>query len=189
VQLLGEVLPLQGLVAECGVYRGLSSYMLCRRIQRASPAFDGGGYRIFDSFAGLSAPGAEDAYDLNAPGAPTLVEMMRPGAFAATLDEVKAALADFPRIEYFPGWIPKAFPADDARYRFVHLDVDLFQPTNDSLEYFYPRLVAGGRIVCDDFNWPGGRRAIEEFAARVGARLSITEQNQALIEGATGLQA
>jgi O-methyltransferase len=83
---------------------------------------------------------------------------------------VKEALGAFPRIEFFPGWIPGAFPDEPgARYRFVHLDVDVYQPTRDSLDYFYPRLVPGGMIVCDDYGWPGARKAIEEFRARTGA--------------------
>ena len=183
VRLLSEISHLDGLVAECGCFRGLSSYVLCRSIKRADSGFDGWGYRIFDSFAGLSVPGPEDAYDPSAPGAARHELMMQPGAFAAALEVVKEALAAFPRIEYFPGWMPEAFPDEpDARYRFVHLDVDLYQPTRDSLDYFYPRLVPGGRIVCDDYNWPGGRMAVEEFCGQVKVGYTITQHKQALIE-------
>ena len=66
-------------------------------------------------------------------------------------------------------------------YRFVHLDVDLYQPTRDSFDYFYPRLIKGGIIVCDDYNWPGARKAIEEACARFGATFAVTPYLQAVL--------
>ena len=182
--LLGEfdqTLGLEGLVAECGCFRGLSSYLLCSRLRQREPAFDGSGYRIFDSFHGLSAPGSEDSLDRAEAAAPHAVDVQA-GRFAAPLEDVKRALAAFPGIAYFPGWIPEAFPRDEARYRFVHVDVDLYQPTRDSLDYFWPRLVPGARLVCDDYNWPGARRAVDEFCALKGTTARITASTQAVIE-------
>ena len=182
VQLFRKTLALEGMVAECGCFRGLSSYLLCSTLQQADAAFDGRGYRIFDSFAGLSAPSQEDAIEGEGAQVGRLRHMTRAGNFAASLDKVKAALSQFPRIEYFPGWIPAAFPKEDGvRYRFVHVDVDVCKPTRDSIEYFYPRLVPGGVIVCDDYNWPGARQAIEEVCARVGADFATTPYTQAYI--------
>ena len=63
----------------------------------------------------------------------------------------------------------------------MHVDVDVYQPTRDSIEYFYPRLVPNGVIVCDDYNWPGARKAIEEVCARVGAEFATTPYTQAYI--------
>lgn len=182
VGLLQKVLPLQGLVAECGCYRGLSSYMICSYLQAADAGFDGGGYRIFDSFAGLSEPQPEDAIDMSMSGAKRLARMTKPGAFAASLPLVQQHLSDFPGIAYYPGWIPQAFPDEpEARYRFVHVDVDIYQPTRDCFEYFYPRLVPGGILLSDDYAWPGARRAIEEFCARTGAQLHTTACAQAYV--------
>lgn len=182
VQMFRKTLALDGLVAECGCFRGLSSFILCRSLQLVRPAFDGKGYRIFDSFAGLSAPQAEDAVDAAAADAELLRNMTRQGQYAAPLDRVKAALAAFPGIEYFPGWIPAAFPDETGqRYRFVHVDVDIYQPTRDSIEYFYPRLVSGGILVCDDFNWPGARKAIAEICEKLGATYATTAYTQAYL--------
>ena len=72
-------------------------------------------------------------------------------------------------IVFHQGWIPDQFSdVADARFCFVHIDVDLFQPTRDSLDFFYPRMVRGGLIVCDDYGFetcPGARRAMDEFFA------------------------
>jgi predicted O-methyltransferase YrrM len=174
-------LELDGLVVECGCFRGLSSYLMCSRLRRHDTAFDGRGYQIFDSFQGLSEPQAEDAPDgvgRNAPGA----SKMQAGRFAVRLDEVKRALAPFPGIEYFPGWIPHAFPKEAAApCRFVHVDVDLYQPTRDSLEHFWPRLVPGAVMICDDYNWPGGRKAVDEFCRAHGIAAELTTTDQAVM--------
>jgi hypothetical protein len=56
----------------------------------------------------------------------------------------------------------------DKRFSFVHVDVDLYQPTLDSMEFFCPRLNNGGILLCDDYVsslCPGAIRAIDEFLA------------------------
>jgi O-methyltransferase len=180
VRQLEKTLPLEGRVAECGCFRGLSSYVMCSRLRAHDPAFDGSGYEIYDSFQGLSEATAQDTETTERPDARFSPSDMKPGKYAATLEHVRRSLSPFPRISFNPGWIPSAFPAaEDNRYRFVHVDVDLYQPTLDSFEYFWPRLVPGGIIVCDDYNWPGAKRAVEEFCARNSVAFQTTPQTQA----------
>jgi len=175
-----RILDLEGLVAECGCFLGLSSFMLCSTLKRHNPAFDGAGYQIYDSFQGLSDPQPQDtAPPESGECAPSSANVRR-GKFAASLEDVRRALAPFPRIEYFPGWIPVAFPATrQHRYRFVHVDVDLYEPTKQSFEYFWPRLAPRGVIVCDDYNWPGAKRAVGEFCAAAGIPFAVTPSQQA----------
>lgn len=171
-------LELGGHIAECGCFKGLSSFLLCSRLRQHDARFDGSGYEIYDSFQGLSDPQPEDALSS---GADDLVaQSLKAGKFAFPLEEVQRALAAFPRISYRPGWIPQAFPNDDRRYRFAHVDVDLYHPTKMSLEYFWARLVLGGVMVCDDYNWDGAKRAVDEFAATTGASFAVTESTQAV---------
>jgi hypothetical protein len=135
---------------------------------------------VFDSFAGLSAPQAEDLAQGDTPGAARVEGMRKAGAFRASLEEVRANLADFPAIDYRPGWIPDSLRGIEERsYRLLHLDLDLYAPTAGALEYFWPRLLAGGYVVCDDYGWPGGRRAIDEFAQRSGVVVATNGFNQA----------
>jgi len=172
LQEFARTLTLTGNVAECGCFRGLSSFLLCSRLHRHDRAFNGAGYEIYDSFEGLSEPQAEDSQS----GDEMAARSLQAGRFGFPIEEVRRALGRFPRISYGPGWIPSAFPEDDRRYRFVHVDVDLYQPTRASLAHFWPRLVPGGIIVCDDFNWSGARRAVEEL----GAEFVVTPNNQAV---------
>ncbi len=49
----------------------------------------------------------------------------------------------------------------------MHLDLSLYEPTLASLEYFYPRLVKGGVILCDGSIFcPGVAQAWEEYCGR-----------------------
>ncbi len=50
-------------------------------------------------------------------------------------------------------------------FAFVHLDADLYQSTLDGLQFFYPRLSAGGSIIVHDYNhnWAGVKKAVDEF--------------------------
>ncbi|MET0679520.1 MAG: TylF/MycF/NovP-related O-methyltransferase [Burkholderiales bacterium] len=172
-----------GAVAECGCFRGMSSYLLCGATRWHRPDFRGEDYHVFDSFAGLSAPGAKDAVAASDAQSERVRGMTTAGAFAASLDDVRRNLAEFPAIEFHPGWLPESLAgAAERTYRFVHLDVDLHAPTAGALAYFHPRLAPGGRIVCDDYSWPGARQAIDEFAADAGIRINTTPAGQAWLE-------
>jgi O-methyltransferase len=157
---------LTGRLAECGCLAGLSSYLICTQIRRQAPRYAGEGYEIYDSFQGLSTPTADDL---------PLPPRMKAGHFAAPLKEVVRTLQDYPKIGYVPGWLPGTL--DHGRrqtYRFVHVDVDLYVPTLGALRYFWPRLVPGGVMVCDDYSWPGARRAVQRFSSESNAALHLT---------------
>ena len=52
------------------------------------------------------------------------------------------------------------------KFSFVHLDANLYQTTLDALEFFWPRMTSGGRVVCHDYNtnsMPGIKKAFSEF--------------------------
>ena len=86
------------------------------------------------------------------------------------MEATRANLAEFgDAVKFYPGWIPERFhDVAECRFRFVHIDVDLYEPTRDSLAFFYPRVEDCGIIVCDDY-WfttcPGATRAVDEFLA------------------------
>ena len=77
-------------------------------------------------------------------------------------------------------FFPDSFKGFNQPISFLHLDVDLYQSTIDSLRYFYPRLVTGGIILIHDFHTDGIKKAINEF---------LTENDIQIIElsGTQGL--
>ena len=184
-RLVEESLALEGETAECGCFRGMSSYVICAIEREHRPGYDGRFHHVFDSFQGLSTPQAEDfSPDTDSAAAP-VDGMRKAGAFSASLDEVRANLAEFPGIDYQPGWLPGSLDGVvERRYRFLHLDLDLYAPTAGALEYFWPRLVSGAYVACDDYGWPGGRRAIDEFARAQGVAVATNGFNQAWLRRA-----
>ena len=186
VRLFALTEKVAGDVVECGCARGLSSLELCLAIAGNRPQWRGEGFHIFDSFEGLSEPQAEDldVSGMDAGEAGRIQSMMHRGNMAFPLDQLRALFRpSFPGVTFNPGWIPASFAGlPERRYRFVHVDVDLYQPTLDAFAYFFPRLEAGGLIVTDDYNWPGGRKAVDEFCAANGVQARFTGTNQAYLQ-------
>ncbi len=184
VQALTMTAGVEGLVAECGVYRGLSAYTLCSYLRQENDSFTGAGFHVFDSFEGISEPTPADELEAGS----RLGDLPRgKGILSASLATVQEALKEFPGIGFHKGWIPASFVgAPEGPYRFVHLDVDLHDPIRDSLEFFHPRLAPGGVIVCDDFGslrWPGVEVAVRAFCAAGSVAVLPLASGQAVVFG------
>lgn len=120
---------------------GASAFLLAKGM--ATSALDKK-LHLFDSFAGLSAP----ASDIDG-------RYWHLGDLAGDLAEVASNLRQYGNLLVFhPGWIPEKFSEVCERtFCFVHIDVDLFEPTRDALSFFGPRMASGGLIVCDDYGF------------------------------------
>jgi hypothetical protein len=120
LQLTKLAADIPGDTAECGVLTGSSSYLICRSLGRQ--------HFMFDSFEGLSVPEEADGNYYSA------------NNMTCPLDMAKANLSEFPSLSFHKGWIPQRFKdVDERRFCLVHIDVQLYQPTRESLEFFYPR--------------------------------------------------
>jgi len=154
---------LSGDFVECGVWKGHSAYMISSIISENEFS---GVFHIFDSFEG----GLSDKVDKdkNIRGELTQQEINEESnIFHSTEDEVKSCLSGFNFTSLYKGWIPSRFnEIEDKQFQFVHIDVDLYEPTWESLNFFYPKLVDNGVIVCDDYGlsqFPGAKKAVDEF--------------------------
>jgi hypothetical protein len=162
-----------GDVAECGVRFGKSAVFLLEA--DLAPRR----YHLFDSFEGLSEPSTEDAIPES--GLP----YWKKGDISTPEEETRKNLSGFDDVAIYRGWIPERFPEiADRRFALVHVDVDLYEPTCESLAFFWPRLVDNGILVCDDYGsrrCPGAKQAMDEFFA--GADVSLIEltTGQALV--------
>ncbi|MEP7163335.1 MAG: TylF/MycF/NovP-related O-methyltransferase [Ferruginibacter sp.] len=142
----------QGDTVECGSYKGATSYLICQSIQQYGQSKT---HHIFDSFEGLSKPVAADGTYWKAGDLTTSEEVCRNN------------LSAFSFVKYYKGWIPDKFPeVKDLHFSFVHIDVDIYQPTLDSISFFYERLNKGGIMICDDYgfsNCLGAKKAMDDF--------------------------
>lgn len=151
-QLLRLTSNIPGDTAECGVYKGCGSYIMLQANQRTS---FGRVHHIFDSFEGLSAPSGRDG------------EYWTANDLSIGEGIVRENLREFSGVKYYKGWIPSRFgDVENGTFSFVHVDVDLYEPTLESIRFFYDRLNDGGIFVCDDYGFltcPGATAAIEEY--------------------------
>lgn len=137
-----------GAMAEVGVFRGGSAKMICE-VKGDRPFY------LFDTFEGLPESSEADR------------GIHRQHQYACSLNEVQAYLAQYKNLHYFKGQFPgSAKDAPEARYSFVHFDVDLYEGTKGCLEYFYPRMLSGGVMVSHDYGLLAGvEKAFQEFFA------------------------
>jgi hypothetical protein len=132
--------------AEVGTFRGASAKAI-------SEAKSGTALHLFDTFTGLPKVGGVDT-------------RFKQGMFAADEKSVRDRLREYPNVSFHPGFFPKSASElpDDMKFSFVHLDVDLYTVTRDALEFFYPRMLPGGRILSHDYGQcEGVWTAFDEF--------------------------
>ena len=140
----------QGHLAECGVYRGGTAYILAdlaRDLHRR--------LALFDTFTGM-------------PETDPILDMHRKGDFSSTsLQDVKQYLSGFDNIDFFAGYIPGTLEAvRDQRFCFVHIDLDIYKSIWESTSFFYDRMDNGAVMLYDDYGYPscpGARAAVDHF--------------------------
>lgn len=163
---------LSGDIAECGCYEGASAFFMAE-------ASTHGSLCLFDSFEGISDPHSFDKVDSRNVMPWTKGDLMAPQG------KVRANLDKFQDVEIFPGWIPNRFQdVANRSFRLVHIDVDLYQPTHDSIAFFYPRLSSGGVIIMDDYGLltcPGAKKAADDFAEANNTRVLHLPTGQGIL--------
>lgn len=167
-QLLKLCANLQGDLAECGVYKGASAYLMCRANRQTGRII-----HLFDSFSGLSEPDHRDG------------EYWFKGALSAGEDTLSNSLAGFENFRIYSGWIPGRFhEVSNLQFCFLHIDVDLYEPTLASLVFFYERIVSGGLILMDDYGFktcPGAKQAADEFFSDKSEQIILLPTGQAFV--------
>ena len=146
-----------GSVAEVGVYKGDFASQLNR-------CFPDRKLYLFDTFEGF------DTSD---------VEVERAKGYSTgeqdfsdtSVDLVLSKMVTPQQCVVRKGFFPETAKEIDDTFVFVSLDADLYQPIYEGLNYFYPRLEAGGYIFIHDVNneeYKGARQALVQFCAEKG---------------------
>lgn len=165
-QLLRYAGNLCGDMAEVGVYKGGTAKLIAKTASHKN-------VYLFDTFSGM-------------PAITTEIDMHSVQDFCDTsFHSVKSFLKDCPNITFFQGIFPDTASAiKEAKFSFVHIDSDLYNSVKYCLEFFYARLVRGGVIVIDDYEFwacPGVKSAVCEFLADKKEQPIITTENQCAI--------
>jgi len=157
-QAVRAVADVEGDACEIGCLAGHSAWLAADAFRRLSKPLT---FHLCDSFEGLSD------YTDNDRGAGGALPDINRETLKCPEHLVQQNLAEFGFIRTHKGWIPEPFKAlQDTRFCYAHIDVDLYEPTRDSIRFVWERLNPKGVVLFDDYGsrvFPGARRAIDEF--------------------------
>ena len=169
-----------GEFVECGVWKGGSMMAVACTLLET-----GGEDRqlyLFDTFAGMTAPGEVDRTYEGESAAEMMAAADRNSAWVwgiSPLEEVQAAMQrtgyDAGRMHFVKGDVRDTVPhqAPD-QIALLRLDTDWYESTRHELEHLYARLSSGGVLIVDDYgHWRGARQAVDEFIEKHGLRLFL----------------
>jgi hypothetical protein len=158
-----SVAHIRGDIAEVGVYRAASSKI----IREAEPEKT---FHLFDTFEGLPKSQKED-------------ERFYEGLYKSSLADVQQYLSSYRNLHFYKGLFPDtAGPVKDLTFSFVHLDVDLYESTFNALEFFWPRMTAGGVILSHDYSTVAGvKEAFDTFFSSKNVAVIALEDSQCLV--------
>jgi hypothetical protein len=147
---------LTGETAELGVHQAhFAAYI--------NQAFPEKKLYLFDTFCGFNQ--IDVNYDLTT--GYTSDSFMKLLNFTDTNENIVLNKMKYPEKCIFrKGYFPDTAQGIEETFCFISLDVDLYVPTKNGLDYFYPRLVKGGYIFVHDYNHgmiKGVKAAVDEF--------------------------
>ena len=166
-ELFRTTLHLNGAILEVGVGSGQGLRMLIRHQEFH---LDKREIYAFDSFEGFPKGSKYDLPNFNAQSKPKYkefsVSFVKEYLLATGASKDKVA-----GVRFIQGYIPDSLQKfDGSPIALLNLDLDLYQPTLDSLNYFFKYLLPGGVVLLDDYDgdsaekkWPGVKKAVDEF--------------------------
>lgn len=147
-----------GNIAEVGVFQGTF-------ISKVNNAFPDKKVYLFDTFESFDEGQMEDDRSLSTATKDGLEKMFT--QFKDTSVELVLKNMIYPnQCIVKKGLFPQTAQDVDDTFCFVSLDTDLYQPTIDGLNFFYPRLSENGFIMIHDYNNSrtlGVKHAVEEW--------------------------
>lgn len=153
-----SVVDIPGDVAELGCYRGGSTILLANALPDKQ-------VHAFDTLNGLYNLGPEDRLRRSEKDRGHAV-----GDFALRASAREAVKRRLERkgIRFYQGPFSKTKRAvAGIRFSFVHFDGDTYLSARECLQFFFPRLAPGGKMLIDDYAWPatpGVAKAVDQFA-------------------------
>lgn len=140
-----RVMNLQGDVADLGAYKGGVSLIL----RKLAPDKE---LHVFDTWEGTP-------YDDE-------LCHHRKGEWKADLVDCRSVVGVATNTHYWQGIFPdSAVELLDRQFCFVYVDPDTYRAVCDAIEFFWPRMVYGGKMFFDDYGWEpcaGVKKAVDE---------------------------
>jgi hypothetical protein len=134
---------IEGSTAEIGVYKGITSKLIIKILNKPHYCYD-----TFQGIIGSSILYGDNHYN---------------GEFLCNLDEVKENIKS-DNVFYKKGWFPETFDEYSVSFCFIYSDTATYLGAKNTFECFRSKMSSGGKIIfyVDD-NCNGVKNAINEF--------------------------
>lgn len=160
---------IEGSYVECGVYMGGSIMnIVLTQLNYAKLVH----IYLYDTFEGMTQPGE---LDINYRSVPASKILRNPNKRCiCSIDQVRKnlSLTGYPQefLHYRKGDVRATLKQEvPAKIALLRIDIDWYELTKISLESLYPKLVAGGVLILDDYGyWKGARQAADEYFSSIG---------------------
>ncbi|MEE2700251.1 MAG: TylF/MycF/NovP-related O-methyltransferase [Bacteroidota bacterium] len=131
-----------GSIIEIGVWRGGTGALIAKQAKDCGisvPVY------LCDTFTGVVKAGSEDSNYQGGEHADT----------SRTIVEGLLDKLDLNNVKIMQGVFPEDMLSnfEKERFRFCHIDVDVFQSAKDVVDWIWPRMCKGGIIVFDDYGF------------------------------------
>lgn len=147
---------LAGDVLEVGTWRGGSGCLIAARCALLNPQVQ---VFLADTFAGVAKSSTRDTLYQGGEHSDTSPVIVGDLVGRLSLTNISVLQGVFPE--------ETGQPIADRSFRLCHIDVDTYQSGREVFEWVWPRLVAGGVVVFDDFGFwgcEGITRLVHELA-------------------------
>lgn len=164
---------IEGDIVECGVWRGGTSMLGALTLLGLNEATRN--LWLYDTFAGMTEPGADDVSPWDGNIASRLWSAGRKADHNefcySPIEDVRANLArtNYPadRLHFIKGDVVETLKTKiPNKIAVLRLDTDWYESTKAEMEVLFPRLASGGVLLVDDYGaWQGARKAVDEYIA------------------------
>jgi len=132
-----------GNIIEIGVWRGGTGALIAKRAKENGSSDE---VYLCDTFAGVVKAGARDSSYKGGEHSDTSRQLVERLISGMGLNNVKLLEGIFPD--------QTGCEIQQLRFRFCHIDVDVYQSAHDIMEWIWGRMVHGGIVVFDDYGSP-----------------------------------
>jgi len=172
----GHARQLRGDFVECGVWKGFLSSAIMNYLDWNSV---GKSFYLFDTFNGIDETLVTDAERER-----LHLDHYRK-YYLPNWEDAKQNFAEYRDVVLVKGSIPAALRAVPiGRVAYLSLDMNNVTPELAAAEYFWPRLVAGGVILLDDYgfvSYEEQKRGFDRFARSKGVQVLALPTGQGMI--------
>lgn len=188
LELLAEEIKeknIEGEMAEVGVFNGSFSQLMTHLLPDRE-------LYLYDTFEGFM----EKDYGEEVDSGNFTADWMQIFKTVRSLEWIKRRIGNEEKCHYRKGYFPDTVEPKEKEQKFclVSLDADMYNPILAGLEFFYPRLSAGGYIMIHEYNarllegkdilnFAGVKAAVKDFERKHGhiCCVPITDRNGTLV--------